>query len=125
MNAGSEDRREADRLLRLLVRQRESCERCARPGTDTAHIIPRRFQATRCDERAVLLLCREDHDLFDGRAPGGPQVRSLLIESTIGLELHLVLRRIAYRGPQRPLSAFWESEVERLRARCKEEGIDV
>lgn len=121
MNAGARDRAEADRLLRLLVRQRKSCQRCSGRGTEVAHIIPRRFQATRCDERNVWLLCSEDHAWIDQHAAD----RLLLIEGTIGPVLHAELRRIAYRGPQGPLSAFWRDEVERLRKRMAEEGIET
>lgn len=121
MNAGSADKREADRLLRLLVRQRKSCQRCSARGTEVAHIIPRRFQATRCDERNTWFLCSSDHAWIDQHATD----RSLLIEGTIGVQLHTELRLIAYRGPEGPLSAFWESEVERLRKRCAEEGVDT
>ena len=119
MNAGIAERNEADRLLRLLVRRRVSCERCSRPGTQVAHILPRRFNATRCDERNVWLLCAEDHAWVDQHATD----RSRLIEGTIGPRLHAELRRIAYGGPQGSLRAFWADEVERLRVRCNEEGI--
>lgn len=121
MNAGARDRTEADRLLRLLVRQRESCERCGAPGEQVAHIIRRGLNAVRCDERNVWFLCAPDHRLVDSV----PAVRQQLIRKTIGLPMYGELLRTAYRGPQRPLSAFWESEVERLRKRLTEEGIDA
>lgn len=121
MNAGSEDRREADRLLRLLVRQRESCERCGGRGAEVAHIIGRRANAVRCDERNVWLLCSWCHPLVDQNR----LVRQELIVKTISLQTYADLLLASQRGPQEPLSAFWESEVERLRARCAEEGIDA
>lgn len=121
MNAGARDRGEADRLLRLLVRRRVSCQRCSARGTEVAHLVPRRFAATRCDERAVLLLCSACHAWVDTHATD----RSLLAEGTIGPVLHAELRRIAYEGPEGPLSAFWRDEVGRLRKRCAEDGIDT
>lgn len=121
MSSAYPARDEADRLLRLLVRQRRFCQRCTRPGTQVAHIIPRRFNAVRCDERNVWLLDADCHAFIDTHAKD----RSLLIEGTIGLPLHQELRQIAYRGPEGPLSAFWRDELDRLRKRCAEEGIDT
>lgn len=121
MNAGSADRREADRLLRLLVRQRESCERCGQRGEQVAHIIGRRANATRCDERNVWFLCAEPcHRVVDSSRGA----YAMLIEKTPGWSTYEELLRTAQRGPQGPLSAFWADEVERLRKRLAEEGID-
>lgn len=74
-------------------------------------------------------LCSTCHDIIDGRTPGrwkdGLSPLAQFIESVMRQELHAELRQIAYRGPEGPLSAFWEREVERLRKRCAEEGIEA
>lgn len=119
MNAGSADKREADRLLRLLVRQRGACERCGKPGEQVAHIIGRRANATRCDERNVWWLDGTCHRLVDGNRSD----RQRLVQRTIGLPTYTELLRAAQRGPQGPLGAFWRDERDRLRKRLAEEGI--
>lgn len=112
----------ADDLVRRLVRTRESCQRCGRPGTDVAHIIGRRANATRCLEDNLWFLCHEPcHRLVDTSR----RIRQELIHRTIGLSLYSELLGKAQRGPQGPLSAFWVDEVERLRKRCAEEGIET
>lgn len=119
MNAGVADRDEADRLLRLLVRRRESCERCGGVGTQVAHIIGRRANATRCLEANVWFLCAPCHRRVDQNALVGHE----LAYATVGRREYLELREKALAGPQGPLSAFWEAEVGRLRERCEEEGV--
>lgn len=116
MNAGARDREEADRLLRLLVRKRGSCERCGKPGEQVAHIIRRGLNATRCDERNVWWLDADCHRTVDAYRIA----RRELIAKTIGLSMYTELLRTAQRGPQQPLSAFWADEVERLRKRLEE-----
>lgn len=120
MNAGARDREEADRLLRLLVRKRGSCERCGAQGEQVAHIVRRALNATRCDERNVWWLDADCHRIVDGYRIA----RQELVAKTIGLPMYTELLRTAHRGPQQPLSAFWAEEVERLRKRLVEEEID-
>ncbi len=110
---------EADRLLRLLVRQRVRCERCGDLGTDVAHILRRRLNATRCDERNVWFLCRWCHSIVDSSVPAHAE----LVRSTIGTVVFGELLDLAEAGPSEPLSLFWKSETARLRERCSAEGI--
>lgn len=117
---------EADRLLRLIVLERRRCERCGalKPPADmdTAHIIRRRYNATRCDERNVWLLCHEPcHRLVDNDA----QQYDWLVRETIGWGLHAELREKAHLGTGIPLSGFWPAERARLRDRCRELGLSV
>lgn len=115
---------ESDRLLRLIVRERRCCERCGKAQhpsrMDVAHIVRRRFSATRCDERNVWLLCHEPcHRVVDNFTGE----HDLLVFQTIGEDLHAELRALAEAGPSEPLSAFWKSETARLRERCSALGI--
>jgi hypothetical protein len=58
-------RRVADALFRRVVRLVAGgrCERCRRqPGTDTAHVIPRSYKATRWDTLNAFWLCRACHE---------------------------------------------------------------
>jgi hypothetical protein len=115
---------EADRLLRLLVLERRSCERCGAVSDpsrmDTAHILRRGYSATRCDEENVWLLCHEPcHRLVDSDVRHHAQ----LVGRTIGLDRFRALSAQAHAGPSEPLSMFWKSETARLRKRCSAEGI--
>lgn len=117
---------EADRLLRLIVRQRERCARCGGVGTEVAHIIRRGYHATRCDERNVWLLCNGPgsngcHSLVD---QNWPEFDALVLK-TIGEAEFSRLRDKAHAGPDESLSVFWPAERARLRERCKELGLSV
>lgn len=112
---------EADRLLRILVRERVRCERCQAMGTDVAHILRRRYNATRCDERNVWFLCRWCHSLVDSSVP----VHADLVRSTIGTALFRELLDLAQAGSPMPLSAWWPAERARLRARLRELGLPL
>lgn len=52
----------ADAMLRVVCYHRDRvCVRCGNQGTDTAHIIPRRYHRLRCDPTNVRWLCRPCH----------------------------------------------------------------
>lgn len=115
---------EADRLLRLIVRERVQCERCGEPGSEVAHIVPRRFHAVRCDELNVWFLCNGPgsngcHELVDSH-----EVHLIeLVHKTIGWGAYERLRTRSLSGlPDRP-AAFWKSETARLRQICADRGI--
>lgn len=115
---------EADRLLRLIVRERVRCERCGGIGSQVAHILRRRFNATRCDERNTWWLCggpgsNDCHATVDQYV----EEQAELIDRTIGGEVLDELWALALAGPSEPLSAFWKSETARLRERCSALGI--
>jgi hypothetical protein len=115
---------EADRLLRLIVRERKVCARCGGAGSEIAHIIRRGYHATRCDERNVWLLCNGPgsngcHELVDNNWPAF----NALVLDTIGQDEFSRLRAKAHLGPAEPLSVFWPAERARLRDRCRELGL--
>lgn len=117
---------EADRLLRLIVRERKTCERCGGVGSEVAHILRRGYHATRCDERNVWWLCSGPgsngcHALVDSTW----SEFNALVLATIGEAEFSRLRDKAHAGPGEPLSVFWPAERARLRARCAELGIPV
>lgn len=111
----------ADMLFSRLVRSRGACERCGKQGTDTAHIVRRRYSATRCVEDNAWCLCRPCHVKVDG----WPHEFMWLVERTIGVPRYQELVRQANDGPALSSRLFWRGEVERLLGRCAEEGIDT
>jgi hypothetical protein len=108
-------------LFSRIVRSRESCQRCGAPATDCAHIVPRRYSATRCLEDNAWALCRSCHRLT-GEWP--EQFIQLVID-TIGGPHYTELRKLAEAGIGTSSALFWASEVERLEQRCIELGIDT
>lgn len=113
----------ADLLAARIVRSRGRCQYpdCNRTDVVWAHVIRRRYSATRCLEDGAWALCGTHHDLVDN----WPDEHAKVVAATIGEERYLELKRIANEG--HPLSAtlFWASEVERLEARCRELEIDT
>lgn len=53
----------ADAAWRKAVKERAGyrCEVCQKPGFDAAHIISRRYKATRTDPKNGACLCRQHH----------------------------------------------------------------
>jgi hypothetical protein len=116
------DRGTADILFSRIVRARGTCEQCQRPGTDTAHIVKRRYSATRCLEDNAWCLCRGCHKLTEEF----PHEFMWLVERTIGVDRYLELVRQANDGIGTWNSKqFWANEVVRLKARCVELGLDT
>lgn len=113
----------ADMLFSRLVRSRGRCELC--DGTngpfDTAHIVRRRYSATRCVEDNAWCLHRTCHQFVDN----WPHEFMWLVEKTIGVDRYHELYRLAQAGLQTSSRLFWQAEVERLVARCKEAGVDT
>jgi hypothetical protein len=114
------DRGRADMLFSRIVRSREFCERCGRPATDTAHIVGRRFSATRCVEDNAWALCNSCHRLTGDR----PHEFMFLVERTIGVDRYKELWDLAQEDRKFGV-VFWAAEIERLLARCQELGIDT
>lgn len=111
----------ADMLFSRIVRSRGACQFCGSPATDTAHIVKRRYSATRCVEDNAWALCRSCH-IETEQWP----LRFLhLVDETIGRERYDELVQIANAGLSVPSKVFWPAEVERLTARCRELGIDT
>jgi hypothetical protein len=111
----------ADALFSRIVRSRGACERCGREGTDTAHIVKRRYSATRCVEDNAWCLCRGCHKLTEEF----PHEFMWQVERTIGVDRYLALVRQANDGIGTWNSKlYWANEVDRLKARCVELGLD-
>jgi len=115
------DRGRADELFSRIVRSRGACERCGREATDTAHIIKRRYSATRCLEENAWALCRSCHR----ETEEFPHLFMGLVELTVGVDRYKELYSLAQAGPSMSSRLFWAGEVERLKERCLELGIDT
>lgn len=117
------DAGKADLLFSRIVRSRGVCERCGdRTGPfDTAHIVRRRYSATRCVEANAWCACRPCHRMIDG----WPDVFMNLVDLTIGRDQYEELCRDAHEGIPLSSKLWWAAERERLEARCTELGIDT
>lgn len=113
----------ADVLAGRIVRSRGRCQYpgCDRTDVVWAHLIRRRYSATRCLEDAAIACCPTHHDRIDTWAHEMLKV----INATIGVDRYEELQRIAEAGHPLSASLFWASEVERLKARCEELGLDT
>jgi hypothetical protein len=117
------DAGKADVLFSRLVRSRGRCERCDIDPTfiafDTAHIVRRRYSATRCVEDNAWCLCQSCHRLVDE----WPHEHAWLVERTIGMDRYKELVAQAQAGTGMNSKLFWRGERERLEARCRELDI--
>lgn len=111
----------ATRLHAQLVRSRGRCEACAvgwepmpiSPGPlECAHIISRRYSATRTDETNAFALCSSHHRYF---GLWGMEF-ARFIESKIGVEGYDALKDKAERNPRPWKESDWKTEVVRLSA---------
>lgn len=105
----------ADRLFSLLIRSRGACEKCGERDyakLQCAHIIGRRYSATRTDERNAWCLCARCHL----RLTDHPDEHVAFTLQTIGPEVFDELKAEALAGIKGGPEAFWESEVVRLQA---------
>lgn len=110
----------ATRLHSLVVRTRGRCERCDQTDyskLQCAHIIPRRYAATRTDEQAAWCLCAACHM----RLTENPDEHMALVAETIGMERFYELKARAERGVKTS-AAFWQAEIERLSRLLGEEA---
>lgn len=105
----------ATKLHSLVVRARGACERCGESDyskLQCAHILSRRYSATRTDERAAWCLCASCH-LFLGL---NPYEHVAFATQTLGEVVYAELREKAYSNPRPWKPAMWLAEVERLQA---------
>jgi hypothetical protein len=115
---GKGARGRATRLHSLLVRSRGQCEACG--GTNSlqcAHIIGRRYAATRADERNAFCLCAGCHMRFTEH----PDEWLDFIDSTIGRPEYDRLKAKA-QTVTKTNDAFWLAECARLSALLAETG---
>ena len=125
---GKGARGKATMLHSVVVRSRGACERCGRPGEDqdvkvaglgtvtlpigglqAAHIVSRRYAATRTDERNGWALCAGCHR----RLTEHPNEHVHLAVATLGQDGYDELCARALAGG-RSKEAFWVAEVDRL-----------
>ena len=111
--SGKGPKGKATRLHSLLVRSRGVCERCGRTDKplQAAHIIGRRYSATRTDETNAWALCAGCHM----RLTEHPDEHMHFAAQTIGLDAFDALKAKALAGVKGS-DAFWQAEVERLSA---------
>lgn len=119
---GRGDQGRATRLHSLIVRARGRCARCGSVDPtklQCAHIIKRRFSATRCDLRNAWCLCASCHFRLETH----PDEHMAFVAQTIGMELFDELKALALAGPAMSSRLFWRAEVDRLRSIAQQEGI--
>lgn len=117
------DKGMADILFSRIVRSRGRCERCGRGDGpfETAHIVRRRYSATRCVEDNAWCLCGSCH-----RATGDdPTLFVELVDRTVGRGRYHDLRLLANRGPSSSPLLWWRAERARLVERCRELGLST
>jgi len=110
------DKGKCDVLYSLIVRSRGACERCGTTQTlQTAHIISRKYSATRTDERNSFCLCAKDHFYFTN----WPVEFTEFIVQTIGQETYDELKRKS----QVVTKMNWGEEYDRLKSVANEKNI--
>lgn len=108
---GTGPKGKATRLHSLVVRSRGRCERCGSTSNlQTAHIVSRRFSATRTDERNAWCLCASCHR----RLTDWPNEHVAFAYQTIGEELYAELRQKALSNLRPWKSYEWQAECVRL-----------
>lgn len=109
---GKGKRGKATRLHSLVVRSRGACERCGRTDNlQCAHIIGRRYSATRTDETNAWCLCAGCHM----RLTEHPDEHVHFVAQTIGMDAFHRLKERALAGVKAN-DAFWQGEIDRLTA---------
>jgi ribosomal protein S14 len=101
----------ATKLHAEKVRERGRCERCGKVDStlQCAHIVGRRFTATRCDLANAWCLCAACHFLTGEH----PDEFMALVEQTIGIDAYFELRRRAKDG-QKGGDAWWQTQIDVL-----------
>lgn len=113
---GKGARGRATKLHSLVIRSRGRCEKCGSTNAlQTAHIISRRYAATRTDETNAWCLCAACHM----RLTDHPDEHMAFVGQTIGMGAFEVLKRRALAGVKTN-DAFWLAECERLKALLEE-----
>lgn len=110
----------ADKLFSLIVRARGHCQRCGRhPGEVTlqcAHILSRKYTATRWDEKNALSLCVGCHHW----GHSNPLEWMLWLEEKFGLAYIKGLQEKARAYPGRVKRVDYEHLVAELQTRWDE-----
>lgn len=99
----------ATKLHSKVVRERKVCENCGDKcyrNLQCAHIVSRRYSATRTLEENAFSFCASCHRYFSD----WPVEFTKFIEKTIGLKKYEELKDLAQSGNK----VNWEKEVDRL-----------
>ncbi len=100
----------ADRAFSKLIRARGQCEKCGRTEfLQCAHIVSRRYSATRVDLENALCLCAKCHRYFTDH----PIEWAQFVGATIGMKNYNRLKGKAEASGKFG-KKFWESEAKRL-----------
>jgi hypothetical protein len=106
-------RGKADRLFSLVVRARGACQRCGKAESlQCAHIVSRRYNNTRTDERNAWCLCAGCHLFLTEH----PEEHVWFAQATIGDKVYEELRLLA-RSDRKWKEADWRDEIIRLQER--------
>ncbi len=111
-------RGKADVLFSKIIRSAGVCRRCGETEyakLQTAHILSRRYSATRTDTSAAICLCWTCHRFFTDN----PVEWTDWLDITIGRAEYLRLKMKA-QEPRKFGKQFWEAEIVRLKALLKE-----
>jgi 5-methylcytosine-specific restriction endonuclease McrA len=101
-----------DELFSKIIRLRVICERCgSQSNLQCAHIISRRYSATRCDPLNAWCLCSRCHL----RLTAWPREHSHFITETIGSEAYDKLQQKA----ETVTKVRWDNELIELKAMYK------
>ena len=114
------DKKECDRLFSLIVRAPRKCERCGKTDArfECAHIIGRRYTATRCMVENAWCLCSADHRFLTEN----PHEHVAFAVQTRGEDGYRELQRIAYEGVGSG-KVDWHELRKTLKARALELGV--
>lgn len=105
-----------DKLFSQIIRSAGKCQRCgSTDNLQTAHIITRKYSATRTDERNAWCLCARCHR----RLTDWPREHSRYITETIGSEVYDELRLKA----EAVTKMNWDMELDRLKEVAR--GLDI
>lgn len=108
----------ATRLHSLVIRARGICENCGEQSyskLQCAHVLSRRYAATRTDPDNAFCLCAGCHMRFTEHADEWMG----FIDATIGRAEYDRLKAKALAGV-RTSESFWRGEIQRLSALLKE-----
>lgn len=104
----------ADKLFSQVIRSRGGCENCGEQEyakLQCAHVVSRRFNATRVDTDNAFCLCWTCHRRFTD----WPLEFAEFVEKKMGRPAYLALRLKAEAGVK-VNDAYWLAECERLKA---------
>ena len=101
-------KKKADDLFSKIIRSKNYCDRCGKGQfLQCAHIVSRRFSATRCDLRNALCLCARCHHYFTDH----PVEFGRFVINKIGDELYDELQKLAHK----PTKVDWKLTYEELK----------